>query len=224
MKNFLVGIAFVSVVALCMYIVFKSKKTDNCQSGTVIVLNGPSASGKSSIQREFQFLMMPNLWIKLGVDILFDKPMPDIVEANMDFWQKPNPIRWVTMGQDAEGNSIVTLFTGDQGDRVAYGMNSAIAAYAANGCNIIVDYIAYKKEWIDDLRLKLKNVKTCMVKVVVPLEVIEQREIARATSPKGHARSHYSNVDWDIVYDLEVDGSKQTAQEIAQSIKEKFLS
>lgn len=190
--------------------------------GTVIILNGPSAAGKSSIQKEFQYLMMPNLWIKLGIDNLFDKPMPDINLENLEFWQKENPIRWVETTQDKNQNNIITLFTGEQGEKVAFGMNSAIAEYAKSGCNIIVDYIAYKKEWIDDLQNKLKNIKTYWVKINIPLETLEERETKRATSPKGHARSHYNFVHWDIKYDLEVNSEEETAKEIAEKIKSKL--
>ena len=192
------------------------------KQGTIIILNGPSASGKSSIQKEFQSLMMPNLWIKLGIDNLFDKPMPDITLENLSFWQTPNVIRWIETAKDKDNNFMITLFTGEQGDKVAYGMNSAIADYAKAGCNIIVDYIAYKKEWINDLQQKLKSVKTHWIKVNIPLTVIEERELARATSPKGHARSHYDFVYWDLKYDLEVNSEKESAVEIAKQIKEKF--
>lgn len=186
----------------------------------VIVLNGPSASGKSSIQKEFQNLMMPNLWIKQGIDSLFDGPMPNITPENMDFWQKENPIRWVTTTKDAQSNSVITLHVGEQGKQVASGMNSAILAYAQNGCNIIVDYIAYQKEWIDDLQAKLNNanITTYWIKVTIPLSVLEDRETARATSPKGHARSHYNTVYHDILYDLELDSSRLTPKECAQKI------
>lgn len=194
----------------------------NKTPGTIIILNGPSAAGKSSIQTEFQYLMMPSLWIKLGIDNLFDKPMPDITPENLQFWQAANPIRWVTATQDTNKNPIITLYTGEQGDKVAYGMNGAIAAYAQAGCNIIVDYIAYKKEWLDDLRGKLKNTKTYWVKVNIPLHVIEKREVARGTSPKGHARSHYDYVHWDITYDFEVDTEKDSATTIAKKIKDFF--
>ena len=188
-------------------------------TGTVIILNGPSAAGKSSIQKEFQSLMMPNLWIKLGIDNLFDKPMPDITLENLAYWQTENSIRWVTMTKDQDDNAVMTLFTGDSGDKVAYGMNSAIAAYAKNGCNIIVDYIAYKKEWLDDLQRKLKGIKTCWIKVAIPLSTLEDREVARATSPKGHARSHYDTVYWDLSYDFEVNSGQDSAQTIALQIK-----
>jgi len=163
--------------------------------------------------------MMPKLWIKTGIDDLFDKAMPDITPENMDFWQSKNPIRWVETSKDEAGNNIVTLFVGPEGDKVAYGMNSCIAAYAQNGCNIIVDYIAYKKEWFDDLEKKLKPFKTCYVALKIPLEVLEQREKERATSPVGHGRSHYFTVYGDKEYALTVDSSKQSAQEIAVQIK-----
>lgn len=189
-------------------------------TGAVIILNGPSGSGKSSIQREFQALMMPKLWIKLGIDNLFDKPMPDITPATMAFWQSANDIRWVTTTHTADEKPIITLFTGQQGEQVAYGMNSAIAAYAQAGCNCIVDYIAYKQEWLDDLEQELDGIKTYWVKVTLPLEVLEQRERARGTSPVGHARSHYDTVYGDRAYDLVLDTSELSPAECAHKIKE----
>ncbi len=191
--------------------------------GTVIILNGPSAAGKSSIQKEFQALMMPNLWLKPGIDNLFDNPMPEITPQNLSYWQSSNPIRWVETTQDNDNNSIITLYVGEQGEKVAYAMNSTIAAYAQNGCNCIVDYIAYKKEWLQDLQNKLQNIPTVWVKVQAPITVLEERETARGTSPKGHARSHYATVFWDMPYDLTVNTDKESAAEIAQKIKE-FLN
>ena len=220
MKKYSMGLMFI-ISATAAFLVLKNiASTKSC--GTVIILNGPSAAGKSSIQKEFQYLMMPNLWIKVGIDNLFDKPMPDINLDNLSFWQSPNPIRWVENTQDADNNNVMTLFTGQQGEKVAYGMNSAIAEYAGAGCNIIVDYIAYKKEWIDDLRNKLKNIKTYWVKVNIPLAVLEEREVARGTSPKGHARSHYDVVYWDEPYDLEVNSDTESAVAIAKRMKDAF--
>jgi chloramphenicol 3-O phosphotransferase len=192
--------------------------TKPAKTGTVIVLNGPSGSGKSSIQREFQKLMMPNLWIKVGIDTLFDAPMPDITPENLSYWQEPNPIRWVESTKDENGNNVITLFVGDQGERVAHAMNSAIAAYAQNGCNVIVDYIAYKPEWFADLQHKLKRVKTYYIAVEIPLDVLEKREAARGTFPAGHARSHYDYVYGTAAYDLRVNSGINTAAEIAQQI------
>ena len=210
-----------SIFFCILYFFYFSKK--NKRSGAVIILNGPSASGKSSIQKEFQALMMPKLWIKVGIDTLFDQPMPDITLENLAYWQSSNAIRWVESTVDKDQNNIITLYVGAEGENVAYGMNSAIAAYAKSGCNVIVDYIAYKKEWIDDLQQQLKDIKTYWIKVALPLDVIEAREAARGTSPKGHARSHYDSVYWNIAYDLEVNSGQNSALEIAEKIKE-FIS
>lgn len=206
-------------IIMCITAFFFIKK-QKAPTGKIIILNGPSSAGKSSIQKEFQYLMLPNLWVKVGIDNLFDNPMPNITPENMHYWQSPNPIRWVEESKDEAGNKIITLFVGPQGEKVAYAMNSAIAAYAQNGCNVIVDYIAYKKEWFTDLQDKLKKFKTYYIAVDIPLDVLEQREEARGTSPKGHARSHYFTVYGDKKYDLRVDSYKNTAQEIAQQLKD----
>jgi len=231
MRKNIIRLITIICAVFSAYYIFNRIEASETHTGTVIVLNGPSGSGKSSIQREFQTLMMlqptheasadaANLWIQLGIDNLFDKPMPDITLENLAFWQTENPIRWVTTTKNEEGKSIVTLFTGEQGEKVAYGMNSAIAGYAQAGCDCIVDYIAYKTAWVDNLHRKLKNTKTYWIKIHLPLDVLEEREQARGTSPVGHARSHYDTVYGDIAYDLELDTSKLTAAQCAQKIKE----
>jgi chloramphenicol 3-O phosphotransferase len=217
MKNSILGIFFVlAVAATGLY--FFSIKT-KIKSGAVIVLNGPSSSGKTLIQKEFQKLMMPNLWIKIGIDNFFDNPMPEITSENMSFWQSPNPIRWVEESKDLQGKKTVTLFLGEQGEKVMYAMNSAITAYAQNGCNVIVDYIAYKPEYIQDLERKLKNINSFWVAVKIPLQILEKREAARNTSPVGHARSHYFSVYGEKKYDLEVNSESDLVKEIVIKIK-----
>ncbi len=204
-----------SALSGCAHMKSEAKKS---ASGMAIILNGPSVAGKSSIQRAFQKINLPNLWVKAGIDNLFDLPMPDINLENLSFWQSENPIRWVSSTTDSEGNNVVTLHMGEQGEKVAYAMNSAIKAYVENGCNIIVDYIAYKKEWLDDLKTKLAPFKAYYIAVDISLAEIERRELARQTSPVGHARSHYFSVYGDQNYDLRVDAEKNSAEEIALQI------
>lgn len=191
----------------------------NSKKGQVIILNGPSSSGKTSIQKEFQRIMMPELWIKTGIDDLFDRAMPDVTVDSMSFWRSPNPIRWVEESKDVQGNPLITLHVGTEGEKVAYAMNSAIAAYAVNGCNVIVDYIAYDQAWLIDLEKKCASFKTYYVAIEIALDILELREKARGTSPHGHARSHYVGVYGDRVYDLVVNSGEQTVSEIAASIR-----
>lgn len=164
--------------------------------------------------------MLPEFWIKLGIDNLFDSPFPTINEENLSFWQSKNSLRWVEEIKDENENKMIQLLIGNDGKKIVSGMNSAIAEYAKAGCNVIVDYIGYEKEWLHDLQTKLKGMKTIWVKVEIPLGILEKREKDRGTSPVGHARSHYDSVYGDIKYDFSVDTSKNTSKEIAQKIAE----
>lgn len=209
------------IIVTCLIITgYFYMQNKNVKTGTIILLNGPSGSGKSSIQKAFQKLMMPNLWLKTGIDDLFDRVMPDITPENLEYWQSKNSIRWVETAKDKDGKPVITLFVGKQAEKVAYAMNSAIVAYAQNGCNVIVDYIAYDQAWLKDLQEKLQNIKTYYVKVDISLDVLEQREAARGTSPQGHARSHYHSVYGDITYDLVVSSEHSRPEQIVQQIKE----
>jgi chloramphenicol 3-O-phosphotransferase len=171
------------------------------------------------LQKEFQNIMLPTLWIKVGIDNLFDKPMPDVSLEELERWQTPNSIRWVNNSKDAQGNNIMALHVGSDGLKIVHGMNSSIAAYAKAGCNVIVDYIAYKPKWLDDLQNKLADLKTYYVAIRIPLATLEEREKARATSPVGHSRSHYDTVYGNIKYDFELDSGKYQSKELAQQLK-----
>lgn len=195
-------------------------------SGTIIILNGPSASGKSSIQNEIQKKFKP-FYLKVGIDTFFDALIaaPDLssFEQTKQLSQYTNEgvlIRSVRLTRDAQGNQIVPLEIGPAGDKIISGMHYAIAAYANRGNNVVVDYILYKPEWLQDLAHALKNNIVYIIGIKAPLDVLEERERRRGTSPIGHARSHYAAVHQDMIYDLELDVSNLTPEESALKIKE----
>lgn len=192
--------------------------------GIVIILNGPSASGKTSIQKEIQ-KQSETLYLRLGIDNLFDAPLPDpdisTFEKTKEIKQFTNDgtfIRGVELKTDSEGHQIVPLEIGPAGDKVVYGMHGAIAAYAKKGNNVVVDYILYKPEWLPDLLSNLKGLKVYFIGIKAPLDVLEEREKKRGTSPVGHARSHYDLVHQGMRYDLELDVSKLSPEQSAQRI------
>ncbi len=195
-------------------------------TGTIILLNGPSAAGKSSIQNELQ-KQFQHLYLKAGIDTFFDALIaePDLsnFEQTKSFAQyTPDGvlIRKATLSKDAEGFPIVPLEIGPAGDKIISGMHSAIAAYGERGNNMVVDYILYKPEWLPDLVQALKNNRVYLIGVKAPLEVLEEREKKRGTSPVGHARSHYHTVHQGMLYDLEMDVSHMTPEQSARKIIE----
>jgi chloramphenicol 3-O phosphotransferase len=192
--------------------------------GTVIILNGPSCVGKSSIQKVFQ-KQATQTYLRVGIDNFFDALIeePDLSEFETtkkfdQYSSQGEYIRGIESTTDRTGHKVVTLKIGPAGDRIISGMHKAIAAYAKAGNNVIVDYIQYKNIWAQDLKTSLKECKVIYVKVNAPLDVIEERELARSTSPAGHARSHYDTVHEGMVYDIEVDTSKESPEDCAQKI------
>jgi chloramphenicol 3-O phosphotransferase len=76
----------------------------------------------------------------------------------------------------------------------------------------------YEPRWAGELAQALEGLTAYFVGVRLPLSVLEERERARATSPVGHARSHYQTVHAHGVYDLEIDSSRASPDQCATAI------
>ena len=180
----------------------------------MIILNGPSAVGKSSIIRALQ-AQRKEPWLSVGIDNLFVGVLPP--KFYLEDKTEHHTIMRGEATKDAQGK-LFTLYFGDEGRKVIKGMHGAIAAYARAGNNVIVDYIMYEPEWLDDLKKSLQGLRVISVGVTAPLEVIAQREILRKTSPEGHARSLYESVHQGWTYDLKIDTGSITPEQAADKI------
>jgi len=205
----LVLIALIVIHKDYLYRLWKSPKP-----GTVIILNGPSAAGKSSLQKSIQKLA-PVPYLNVGIDNFFNDLFPDEhgklgVKADADFGKD---LRWVSIA-----DNLVYLHVGPEGKKIIDGMHQAIAAYAKAGNNVVVDYIMYEQSWLKDLMYELQGCPLYVVGVTVPLDVLQAREQARSTSPIGHAGSHYYTVHVGNKYDLWIDNSQGTPDEGAHKI------
>ncbi len=184
------------------------------KAGIVIILNGPSAAGKSSLQKSIQRLAaLP--YLNIGIDNFFNDLFPDEhgklgVKAEADFG---NDLRWVTIA-----DNLVYLHVGPQGEKIIDGMNKAIAAYARTGNNVVVDFIMYEQAWMKNLLYELQGCPVYLIGVNVPLDILQAREQARSTSPIGHAGSHYHTVHVGNKYDLWIDNSQGTPDDGARKI------
>ena len=210
---------FLAIIFIILGLTYLFYKKDNVVSSTVVILNGPSASGKSSIQEAF-IRKSDSPWIKIGIDNFFVGVLSNYYIFGE--YKPQNPDYMIMQGipsEDENKNPVFTLKVGPAGEKIIDGMNHAIKAYADAGNNIIIDYIAYNPKWLENLVNILKGHKVIVVGVNLPLEVLEKREASRATSPKGHARSHYETVHkHNVPYNLNIDTSKVTPDEAAESI------
>lgn len=222
MKYFVVGIlvAFIALGAAYYYTKIDKKKIDQqFQKGKIIILNGPSAAGKTTLAREIQ-KTFDEIYLVAGIDGFFDAVLPPVDAEGKTNIKAKEFIRDIEISKDATGHQVIKLIVGPAGQRAIKGMHRALAGYAEAGNNMVVDYILYEKEWLPDLVAALKDYTVYFVGVRIPLEILEEREKARGTSPAGHARSHYDTVHVYDTYDVEVDTSKLKPEEAAGKIKE----
>ncbi len=115
--------------------------------GTVIILNGTSGVGKSSIQKKLQELF-EKPYLKVGIDnfvvgVLPEKYLTGTAAHPEQIWKSSK----ATTDDD---KPIFNLAFGPDGRKIISGMHQAIAAYAHTGNNVVVDYILYDSAWLAD--------------------------------------------------------------------------
>ena len=187
-------------------------KNDRC--GTVVILNGPSAVGKSSIMRAFQ-KKHNDVWLGIGIDNFFVGVLPS------KFYLEDKPEHYTVMrgvGSEDDEGKLFTLHIGDQGQKVIKGMHRAIAAYARAGNNVLVDYIMYDQAWLKDLQSSLAGIPVISVGLTASLPTLELREKTRGTSPEGHARSIYHSVHYGWNYDIKINTDEVMPDQIVDVI------
>ncbi|MFF4040194.1 AAA family ATPase [Streptomyces sp. NPDC001816] len=168
---------------------------DTPAGGTVILLNGTSSSGKSSIARALLDLL-DGTWFHMPVDAFHsmrcDKPMAD---------------------EDLQAEI----------DRTAKGFHRAVAGMAAAGNNVVVDHPLSRRWRLLDLLDLLVPEDTVLIGVHCPLPELERRERERGDRQAGLAAMQYDQVHAHGVHDLDVDTSLLSPEECALRIRD-FLS
>lgn len=177
----------------------------------IILLNGTSSAGKSSIAKALQDqLARPFLHVRLD-DFLAMMPTQLIGH--------PDGLRFRAGKED--GRPVTEIECGSNGERLFRGMRRAIAALAAAGNDLIVDEVLLF-DAMADYRPLLAPFQLHLVGIVAPLAVLEAREIARGDRHVGLARWQYHRVHEGLRYDLEVDSSRATPAECAARIIDAF--
>ncbi|MFK0247317.1 chloramphenicol phosphotransferase CPT [Amycolatopsis azurea] len=170
----------------------------------VIVLNGGSSSGKSTIARCLQ-TVLPEPWLTLGVDTLIDA-MPGSVDEGIDF--------------AVDGG--VSVGSGFQ--RLEDAWMTGVAAMARAGARVIVDDVflggaASQQRWRDSLdSAGLDGLGVLWVGVRCHGVVAAERESARGDRVTGMAETQAESVHRGVVYDLEVDSGVNDALVCAREI------
>lgn len=162
----------------------------------VVVLNGGSSSGKTSIGRCLQELL-PRAWLLLGVDDLIDVA----------------PSSLVSYGPQGE------VVLGDQWRALEAAWSRGVAAMAHAGAGVIIDDVFLEGALSQQRTSKyLEGLGVLWVGVHCASEVAVARERARGDRPAGMAAGQAKAVHRGVVYDVVVDSSSASPEDCARLI------
>ena len=158
----------------------------------ILLLNGTSSSGKSSIAKVLQTM----------IDVpCFHLCIDDYLGAlQKDLWDRPEMVRreWL---------------------HIIRGFHAAAAAIARAGNLVIVDDVLENEPpWVENLLALFEDLDVLIVGVHCPLAELERREQARGDRKQGMARLQFDQVHTQALYDVEVDTSKLSPQACATRI------
>jgi len=181
---------------------------NNLTGGRVIFLNGTSSSGKGSIAAAL-LEILPGAYVHIGYDDLFGLRRSDAFFGADGFRLRV---------QDHDSAEPIAMEINPLAAHYFAGMHRAVAAFAAAGNNLIVDWVLWDEAWLRDFVALLRNQDVLFVGVRCPLPEVEKRERERGDRMVGLARSQFAHVHAHARYDLEVDTSVATPTECAEQI------
>lgn len=164
--------------------------------GQVVLLNGTSSSGKSTIAKEL-LEVLDGTWFHLAIDHFHH------VRARRDWTEE----------------EFLPVF-----QRTVLGFHRAVAGMASAGNNVIVDHILGERWRLEDCLTVLDGVPALLVGVHCALPELERRERDRGNRTIGRAAVQFPLVHQHGVYDVEVDSDRHTPAECATQVRERLLN
>jgi len=165
--------------------------------GRVVVLNGTSSAGKSTLSRVLQALLL---------------------ETQGEHWWHAQMDNLTAMLPVRPGPHGPTTDPADVGKFVA-GWYGCIRALALAGNSVIADAGFLQRDWLLAQIEALDGIEALYVGVRCPLAEVERREVARGDRKPGYARAQYDRVYQHGPYDVEVDTSVLGPEAIAAIIQ-----
>jgi len=193
-------------------------------AGKIILLNGSSSAGKTTLARALQ-QKLDEPWQHIALDQFrngmsgryrgLNSPAGtpghaglNIVPAEMAF----------TDAAETHTEKVTHIRFGEIGRKMLKGMRRAIAAFAEAGNNVIVDDILFEPEFLEDYVDALGHLNVLLVAVRCPLSIVNQRERKRSGRFPGTATSHFHRIHENITYDIEVDTSLDSPLQCASQV------
>lgn len=184
--------------------------------GRLVVVNGTSSAGKSSLCAALQNLL-DEPYLQLG----YDRAWMTMPTRYFPFQAQQHEGVWYELGPH-DSNVAVGIGFGPVGRQVVSGLHRMVAALVAGGSNVIVDVLFIETEWFEEARRLWSPYRPLFVNLKPPLAVSEQweaeRDATKAGRPTGLARVAYDAVYVHPAFDLELDSSRGSPEDIARLV------
>jgi len=183
----------------------------------IILLNGCSSSGKSTIALKLQQLLSePYQYLSLDQ---FRDGLPLSHRGLNSPAHTPGAAGLNVVPRLDNGEPVTDIQFGAHGERVLKAMRRTVASFSDLGLHVIVDDLLFKREYLEDYVSVLNPTDVWFIGVHCELAVIKAREAQRQGRFPGTATAHYKQVhQHGCTYDLEVDTTVATPSEVAQII------
>ncbi|MFN2100946.1 phosphotransferase-like protein [Altererythrobacter sp. MF3-039] len=177
----------------------------------VIVLNGVSSAGKSSLARAIQHQARSTiLHVEMDKFISF---LPDGHELRPEWFRLEKT--------KVAGRELPRIRNGDRGAQLLKVMRGFVAQAADAGLDLVVDEVCEAIE-IADYRRRLRGCELYVAKVFAPIDIIETRERERGDRLVGLARGQAEYLHAGIEYDHEIDTSKATPEKLTKELLDRL--
>lgn len=154
-------------------------------AGSVILLNGASSSGKSTLARATQAALPVPFW-HYSIDHLIRAEV--LPKCRIDSGEFP----WSDLRQ--------SFFEG---------FHNSVPAIVDAGNNLLVEHIIETREWMDRLIRLLGGYDIFVVGLHCPLGELERREVARGDRRIGEAKADFETAHLYCEYDLQLDATAE---------------
>lgn len=187
-----------------------SVATDNrtAARGRLIVIDGPSSAGKTTLVRELQ-----SRW---------DGPLLD---AGLDrfLWMLPSryfaPDAWrqIYRYEPREG-SIERIVTGDLGRQLLHAMHTAWKPMIETGLDVVADHVVLDQWTATDLVRATAGLQPLMVALTCPSDILEARERDRGDRTIGQAAVQAAMLHRHLEYDIRLDSAELVPASLAARV------
>ena len=146
------------------------------EPGTIIILNGTSSSGKTTLAKALQ-VALPEPFLDAGLDRFI--------------WMMPGRYLNRPLWDDVLG---LANQAGQTGHQLVNSMHRAIVAISRSGSHVVADHVLVESTWLQDCVALFNDLPAYFIGVRCPLDVLIQRERDRQDRTLGQAAAQFEFV------------------------------